>query len=212
VDGAHGACVLFSEKHKHLLKGIERADSVILDFHKMLMVPTLVTAVAFRQPGHSYQTFAQKASYLWDQDEGHEWYNLAKRTFELTKSSMSLRVYALWRTYGTRLFAENVERLFALAQTFTRLLLQQPGIEVAVAEPESNIVCFRFFQKGWSEEMTERVNAEIREKLVRDGEYFIVQTRVQGRLFLRTTLMNPFTTEREMAGLLERIGELGSLG
>ena len=208
VDGAHGACVIFSEKLKYLLKGIERADSVILDFHKMLMTPKLVTAVAFRQKGHSYQTFAQKASYLWDKDERHEWFNLAKRTFELTKSSMSLRVYALWRTYGTQLFAENVETLYALAQTFARLLLQQEDFEVAVAAPESNIVCFRFFQNGWSEEMTERVNAKIREKLVRDGEYFIVQTRVQGKFYLRTTLMNPFTTERELAGLLEKIREL----
>jgi len=205
VDGAHGACVIFSEKHKHLLKGIERADSVILDFHKMLMTPTLVTAVAFRRPGISYQTFAQKASYLWDQDAGHEWYNLAKRTFELTKSAMSLRVYALWRTWGTRLFAENVERLYALAQTFTRLLLQQPDFEVAVPAPESNIVCFRFLKKEWSGEKTGRVNAEIREKLVREGEYFIVQTRVQGKLYLRTTLMNPFTTGRELTGLLENI-------
>lgn len=209
VDGAHGACVLFSEKHKHLLKGIERADSVILDFHKMLMVPTLVTAVVFRRPGHSYQTFAQKASYLWDKDEGKEWYNLAKRTFELTKSAMSLRVYALWRTYGTQLFAENVERLYGLAKTFTRIISKANNFELAGAEPQSNIVCFRFFQKGWSEEKTEQVNAKIREKLVQDGEYFIVQTRVRGKLYLRTTLMNPFTTEREMGGLLGRIREMG---
>ncbi|TAK40711.1 MAG: aminotransferase class I/II-fold pyridoxal phosphate-dependent enzyme [Saprospiraceae bacterium] len=205
VDGAHGACVIFSKKLKYLLKGIERADSVILDFHKMLMVPKLVTAVAFRRPGHSYQTFAQKASYLWDKDEGHEWYNLAKRTFELTKSFMSVRVYALWRTYGTQLFAENVETLYDLARTFARLIASSGDFEMPVAVPESNIVCFRFFQIGWSEKKTERVNAEIREKLVMDGEYFIVQTRVQGKLYLRTTLMNPFTTERELAGLLEKI-------
>ena len=48
VDGAHGMGVLFSEKYKHLIKGIERADSVVIDFHKMLLVPALNTLVMFR--------------------------------------------------------------------------------------------------------------------------------------------------------------------
>jgi L-2,4-diaminobutyrate decarboxylase len=108
VDGAYGGCALFSQKHRHQLKGIEKADSFSVDFHKMLMTPVLVTAVLFRNGYNSYQTFAQKASYLWDQDEKHDWYNLGKRTFELTKSFSSIRVYALWRTFGTTLFEQSV--------------------------------------------------------------------------------------------------------
>ncbi len=205
VDGAHGACVLFSKKHKHLLAGIERADSVIMDFHKMLMTPALVTSVLFKNGEHSYQTFAQKASYLWDKQESREWYNLAKRTFELTKSCMSIRVYALWRTYGEAFFAENVDRLYGLAMTFTNILLEQPDFEVAVKKPESNIVCFRLMMENWSEEKIEIVNSNIRERVVRDGEFFIVQTKVQGRLFLRTAFMNPFTTTNEMELLIKKI-------
>jgi L-2,4-diaminobutyrate decarboxylase len=205
VDGAHGACVVFSEKYKHLLAGIERADSVILDFHKMLMTPKLVTAVLFRRGEHSYQTFAQKASYLWDKDEGREWFNLAKRTFELTKSFMSVRVYALWRTYGAGVFAENVDRLYDLAKACARLIAAQPDFEMPVAEPESNILCFRYFQPGWDEKTIAKVNADTREKLVRQGEFFIVQTRVQGKLYLRTTLMNSSTTLHEMEELLNAV-------
>lgn len=205
VDGAHGVCVVFSNKYKYLLRGIERADSVILDFHKMLMIPKLVTAVAFRKGEHSYQTFSQKASYLWDKDEGREWFNLAKRTFELTKSFMSIRVYALWRTYGAGLFAENINRLYDLGKTFAKIIAAEENFEMPVQVPESNIVCFRYVQKDWDEATTERVNAEIREQIVREGEFFIVQTRVQGRLYLRTTLMNPFTAEGDMKALLNKI-------
>ena len=184
---------------------------MILDFHKMLMTPKLVTAVAFRRGEHSYQTFAQKASYMWDTDEGREWYNLAKRTFELTKSFMSVRVYALWRTWGTALFEEYVDRQFDLGKTFARLIAAAGDFEMPVVEPACNILCFRYLQQNWSEEKINQVNAAIRERLVQEGEFFIVQTRVVGKFYLRTTLMNPYTTEVELGALLERVRELANI-
>ena len=208
VDGAHGACVLFSKKYKHLLKGIDRADSVIMDFHKMLMTPKLITSVLFKNAEHSYQTFAQKASYLWDKDEGQEWYNFGKRTFELTKSFMSIRVYILWRKYGEAVFEENVDRLYDNAKLFTQIINAENNFETILINPESNIICFRYFEEKWSKEKIEKVNLKIREELVQAGNYFIVQTRVQGELFLRMTIMNPFTTKNELKGLLYEIRQL----
>ena len=205
VDGAHGACVLFSKKYRHLLKGISRADSVIMDFHKMLMTPKLITSVLFKNTNHSYQAFAQKASYLWDKDDSQEWYNFGKRTFELTKSFMSIRVYALWRKYGTAIFGENVDRLYDRAKLFSKLINADNNFETVLQNPESNIVCFRYFEKKWTATKKEEINLKIREHLVQAGNYFIVQTRVQGELYLRMTVMNPFTTEKELKGLLSEI-------
>ncbi len=205
VDAAHGGCVVFSQKYRHLLRGIERADSVILDFHKMLMTPSLVTALVFGQGSHSYQTFAQKASYMWEEEEGQEWYNLAKRTFELTKTSMSIRIYAMLRTYGEKVFEENVDALYDLAKIFSEMISANEYFQLAVPFPESNILCFRYFRKGLKEEELDEINLRIRESMVREGEFFIVQTRVDGRLFLRTSLMNPFTTEEELRNLLQKI-------
>jgi len=208
VDAAHGGCVLFSKKYKHLLRGIERADSVILDFHKMLMTPSLVTALVFRQGNYSYQTFAQKASYLWEEEGGQEWYNLAKRTFELTKTSMSIRIYAMLRTYGEKVFEENVDVLYDLAKWFSEIIAAEDDFQMAVPFPESNILCFRYFREDLKEEELDDINLRIRESIARDGEFFIVQTRVDGRLFLRTSLMNPFTNEDELRGLLRKIKKL----
>lgn len=211
VDGAHGACVLFSKKHRHLLAGIERADSFILDFHKMLMTPKLVTAVVFRNGKNSFETFHQKASYLWDQDEEQEWYNLGKRTYELTKSFMSIRVYALWKAFGPAVFEENVDRLYSLAQRYNELLQAQPDFETAVETPESNILCYRLINPDWSPEKINEANAAIRQRLVEDGNYFIVQTRLADRLFLRSTVINPMTGESQMEGLLNEIRRLGKI-
>lgn len=210
VDGAHGGCAMFSKRHRNLLHGIEHADSFSVDFHKMLLTPTLTTAVIFRNGDHSYQTFSQKASYLWEQDEDKEWYHLGKRTFELTKSFVSVRVYALWHLFGTNLFEQNVDRLYALGQTFTTILSDAPDFHPLLPNPETNVVCFRFVphEENLANEDIERVNAEIRKRLTYKGSYSMVQTRVGGKFYLRCCFMNPFTTEKEMVGLLESVRDL----
>lgn len=204
VDAAHGGGLLFSKKYRHLLNGIERADSVIIDFHKMLMMPALVTAIVFKNGNDSFRTFAQKADYLWANSEGHEWYNLAKRTFELTKTSMSFRVFLTLRTYGEQLFEDNLNQLYDLAKTFSSMLDKHPDFEIAVPVPDSNIVCFRAIKIGLSETELEELNAKIRARILKNGEFFIVQTRLRGRLYLRTTFVNPFTNKRILEELMER--------
>ena len=197
---------MFSEKHRHLLHGIEHADSFSVDFHKMLLTPTLTTAVIFRNGDHSYHTFSQKASYLWEQDEGREWYQLGKRTFELTKSFVSVRVYVLWQSFGTTLFEQNVDRLYALGQLFTELLAKAPDFHALLPSTETNVVCFRFVphEENRTEEDIEHLNATIRKRVTAEGSFSMVQTRVHGKLYLRCCFMNPFTTEKEMVGLVEK--------
>jgi L-2,4-diaminobutyrate decarboxylase len=204
VDAAHGGSAAFTEKYKKLVHGIERADSIVIDFHKMLMQPSLVTAVLFKNDTHSYQTFSQQASYLWDSNE-KDWYNLGKRTFECTKNTMSLKVYTTLRTYGTKLFDENVTTLFDLGQKFADLIEQRNNFELAVP-PESNIVCFRYKIKD--DEKLNELNKKVRQLLIEEGQFFIVQTEINKKIFLRTCLMNPFTTEKVLISLLDRIEEI----
>lgn len=209
VDAAHGGAAIYSKKYKNLLKGIERADSVILDYHKMLMVPTLVTAVVFRNGKHSYQTFAQKASYLWEQDESLEWYNLGKRTYELTKTAMSFRIYAILKTYGEAIFEENVNVLYDMGIQFAKLISEDSVFQMPLEKPSSNIVCFRFWKAGLSETQLENINSDIRKTIVKEGSYYFVQTKVGETLYLRVTVMNPFTTIEDLKNLLTEIKSIG---
>ncbi len=207
VDGAHGGPAAFSEKYKHLVKGIEKADSVIIDFHKLLMHPSLVTAVLFKDGDRSYETFSQKASYLWEAKEEKDWYNLGKRTFECTKNTMSLKVYSIIRTYGLKFFDEIVTSLFDLGNQFAELIKERKDFELAV-EPESNIICFRFLGKKKNEEELNLLNRQIRKTLIEDGKYFIVQTEVKNKTYLRTCLMNPFTSLNDLNDLLDEIEKI----
>ncbi|MEM6698276.1 MAG: pyridoxal-dependent decarboxylase [Bacteroidota bacterium] len=200
VDGAHGGAAIFSAKYRHLLKGIERADSIIMDFHKMLLTPALTTGVFYKNAQQSYQTFAQKAHYLWSNSESEEWHNLGKRTYECTKLMMSLRLYSSLKMHGFELWENYVESTFDLGKQFADLIENTPNFELAI-EPSCNIVCFRYLADG----DLDQINNFIRQKLLEEGEFYIVKTQLQGKTYLRTTLMNPFTTIEHLELLLRRI-------
>ncbi len=213
VDGAHGAPAAFSPEFQSLVQGLERADSITIDFHKMMLTPAITTGLLFKDEAHSYQTFAQRASYLLNDAEG-EWFNSGKRAFECTKRMMSLQVYSILRTYGPEIFIENVNYLYGLARTFARMIEQRPTLELALA-PEANIICFRFVGNGSSSSASDSVpalnqlNAALRQEMLEDGKFYLVQTQLRGRQYLRTTLMNVFTTEAVLGELLNEVEAAG---
>lgn len=208
VDGAHGAAVCFSPKHRHLLSGIQRADSVTLDFHKLLMTPAITSALVFRNDQDSYRTFAQQADYLFAATQETEWYNLARRTFECTKHMMSLKVFSILACHGTDVFQAHVEYLFELAKTFAEMIRCHDRMELAI-DPQANIVCFRYVLADWNDEQLGRINTRIREQIVRAGDYYLVQTSLRGSAWLRTTLSNPWTTTEQLSTLLDLIDRTG---
>ncbi|GAB2595638.1 pyridoxal phosphate-dependent decarboxylase family protein [Spirosoma areae] len=204
ADGAHGGAVALSDRYRHLINGIDRADSVVVDFHKMMMIPALVTAVLYRRDADSYRTFQQKAQYLWADSTTKDWFNSGKRAFECTKWMMSANVYAVLRTYGEEIFTANVDTLYNLARGFAEQVRARPGFELAV-EPESNIVCFRCIIDGYTPEQLDQLNTQIRSRLLTDGRFYIVQTTLRERVYLRVSLMNPLTTDEHLTGLLDAI-------
>ncbi len=204
VDGAHGGAAIFSEKYKHLLKGIEKSDSVVIDGHKMLMMPTITTALIFKEGNHSHTTFAQKADYLLTDTDEEDWYNGGKRTFECTKSMMSLHWYIMLKMYGEEVFDQNVTTLYDLAKDFASLLKVDSRFELAF-EPMSNILCFKYIDSALNSDELNTLNQSIRQELLEDGEFYLVQTKLRGTHYLRTTLMNPFTTIGHLTQLLGKI-------
>lgn len=203
VDAAHGGAAAYSSRHRKLLQGIEHADSVVVDFHKLMMCPALVTGVVFKDGSHSYRTFSQEASYLWKREEP-EWFNLGKRTFECTKDMMALKIYAVFSQYGPELFGKIVDHLFSLSQTFAALIDKHPDFELLIS-PSANILCFRHMPDDGRN--LNNHNAAIRRAVVDRGQSFIVQAEINGTLYLRTALMNVFTAREHLETLLEEIEE-----
>jgi len=201
--------VLFSEKYNKLIKGIERADSVVIDFHKMLLVPALNTLIMFRNGERSYETFAQKASYLFQKSQSNVWYNSAIRTIECTKSALGIIAYTAMKYYGNNYYKEYIDGRYDLAAEFAFIVKSDKELEIAVT-PESNIICFRFAPAGIDDYTLNQINLKIRDRIIKEGSFYIVQAELSGKIWIRLTIINPMTTKEDLINLITRIKKTGN--
>ena len=202
VDGAHGAAAVLSPKYAPLVSGLGAADSLVWDAHKMMLLPALLTAVLFRDGRRSYEAFSQRADYLLRHGAHGEWWNPAHRTLECTKRMMGLELWGELALHGTRMFSEYVTRMFDLGRTFAAMLDEADDFELAVP-PDCNIVCFRHVPPDFQD--LDAHQERVRARLVADGSFYLVQTRLRGHVHLRVTLINPLTTEGDLEALLAGI-------
>jgi L-2,4-diaminobutyrate decarboxylase len=214
VDAAHGGGVALSATHRAKLHGIERADSVVWDAHKLLMMPALVTAVIYRREAHAYEAFAQQASYLFADAEPNSpqkaWWDLGHRTLECTKRAMSFELWAALRAHGETVFGDIVDRQAELARQLAAKVAAAPDFELALM-PESNIVCYRHIidhPAKRSPADLDTHNRMLRKRVVDDGTFYIVGTQLPGGYYLRSTLMNPLTETSDLDALLEHLRDL----
>ena len=195
VDGAHGASFVLS-KHRAVLEGIERADSVVWDAHKMLLCPALVTAVLFKDGRDSFAAFqGTKAAYLLAGGETAR-YDSAVRTLECTKGMLILGLYAALAVHGEAAIKDYLDGIVDLAREFAGMLAAA-GFEVPVP-PACNIVCFR---APGDDELQERLRAET----LAQGDFYIVKTRLRGKTYLRATIINPRTTRADLERLISSL-------
>ena len=200
VDGAHGASALLSSAHRQALRGIELADTVVWDGHKLLYMPATVSAVLFREPQNSYAAFAQEASYLFQgNSEESESYNISYRTLECTKRMMGLKLWAAFSLYGVEKLGGLVDQVFATASLLAQKLTDAPDFELLM-QPQTNIVCFRHRSAD---------QVSIRQALMESGTFHLTQVKLDNQLWLRTTIMNPLTAESDLDALLEAIRKIG---
>lgn len=212
VDGAHGASVLLSNRHRGLVDGVERADSVTWDAHKMMFMPALCTLLFYKDAATSYQTFRQDAPYLFDpQAPGLAAYDGAVRTVECTKRAMCTGLWGVWSIFGPQLFEDLIDLTFDLAQRFYALLADCDDFE-PMHQPQCNIVCFRHIPsrlRGADDEQLSQFQLALRRRLIESGEFYVTAARLDGRSALRVTLINPLTQTSHLEELLDAVRRHG---
>jgi len=212
VDAAHGGAACLSEKHQHLVAGLHLADSVVCDAHKMMFMPALCALVFYKNAEHRYAAFQQAAPYLFDPSAPDmAEYDNGISNLECTKRAAAMGLWGVWALFGTRLFEALVDSTFDLSQRFYELLSHQDDFE-PYCRPECNIVLFRYLPPELRDRPLEQVDQfqlQLRRTVIEAGGFYLVQTRLDGRSYLRTTLINPLTTIQHLQSLLDYLREQG---
>jgi len=201
IDAAHGGGALVSDNQRHLIAGIERAQSIVWDAHKMLMTPTLCAAVLVNDHRHLDAAFETDASYLLHEKE-QPGIDYLSRTIECTKAGLGLKFFMTIAAIGEKGLAEHIEHLVGMSQQAAKVIAATDGFTVAI-QPETNILCFRY---GDDDDL----QMKIRVKLLQKGDFYISTTLYKGLRWLRLVFMNNATTIEDIKQLLSDIVQLAN--
>ncbi len=223
VDAAWGGPTLFSRTYKHLLRGIEKADSVTFDAHKQLYVPMGVGLVVFRDPSlasaveHHAQYIIRKGSR-----------DLGSTTLEGSRPGMSMLIHSGLKILAREGYEILIDQGIEKAQTFADLIDAEPDFEL-VTRPELNILTYRYCPENVQQALAladplqaeklntclNRITKFIQKTQRERGKAFVSRTRLEPARYyhfpcivFRVVLANPLTTPEILSDILIEQREL----
>ena len=149
VDAAWGGATLLSNDYRHLLSGIERADSVTIDAHKQMYVPMGAGLVLFKDPA-MVKAIEHHAEYIIRQGSK----DLGSHTMEGSRPGMAMMVFSAMHVIGRRGYELLINNSLEKARYFSRLIAEQDDFEV-ITEPELCLLTYRFVPKRVKQALTE---------------------------------------------------------
>ena len=203
VDGAYGAFGVLDPGIAARYRGIERADSLVLDPHKWLGVPVDAGCALVRRPDDLRAAFSVIPPYL-RQDTGSEVGTFAEHGPEQTRPFRALKTWATIAARGRRGIVDQVVRCNALARELAGLVDEQPELELAAA-PETSIVAFRARPAGCGSDRLEAINRALPEVVQARGRAFVTGTVYAGRETVRACILHPGTTAADIATLAAEV-------
>lgn len=209
VDAAHGGGFIFSRKLRGKLRGLEAADSLTFDPHKMLFMPLNAGAVMVRDGRRLRAAFSQQAPYLFRSLPGAGWPDLAQFTLACSQRFDALKIWLTWKTYGGEFWGELIEGVCAAAHAAYEYC-QQSAVLAPAHEPETNIFCFRLRHPPRPASTADRLHSRLEEAVNGSGEAAISSTVLDRRRVLRMVVMNPRSTAEDTIAVLKLVERLAA--
>ncbi len=217
VDAAWGGATLFSNTHKHILRGIEKADSVTIDAHKQMYVPMGAGMALFKDP-HDANAVRHHAQYILR--EGSK--DLGATTLEGSRNGMALMVYSSLHIFGRGGYELLIDNAIDKAKTFARLIEEHDDFELTT-KPVLSLLTYRLRPNCLSamgelnETAMQSTNAEldrltvaIQKQQREAGKSFVSRTRIEVEQYkgmsvtvFRVVLANPLTTDQDLVTILQ---------
>jgi glutamate/tyrosine decarboxylase-like PLP-dependent enzyme len=210
VDAAYGGFAVLTEKGKHLLTGMERADSIAMDAHKWLFQPFEAGCLMVKDIRRLEAAFSVQPEYLQDTQWGRDHPNFSDRGLQLTRSFRALKVWMSIQTFGVAAFRRSIAKGMELAERAEEYVLASELLEIA--NPASlGIVCFRFNPRGsgYSVEYLEELNEKVQARVIESATAMTSSTRLRGAYSLRLCILNHHSTWEDVHGTLQAVERFG---
>ncbi|XP_044282565.1 glutamate decarboxylase 1-like [Varanus komodoensis] len=220
VDAAWGSGLLLSRRHSHKLNGIERANSVTWNPHKLMGVPLQCSAFLIREKGLLQACNQLCAEYLFQPDKQYDTiYDTGDKAIQCGRHVDVFKLWLMWRAKGTRGFEMVINEFLELTEYLYKELKAREGFELVFdAEPELTNVCFWYippslqhFPNGPERrKRLHQVAPKIKARMIEEGTTMVsYQPHGDHVNFFRMVFSNPATKKSDVNFLLEEIERLG---
>ena len=206
VDAAYGGAAVLAEPLKPLLAGIERADSIAVDPHKWLYIPTPAGCVLLREHQRLVDAFATEASYIWLAEEARQGIDIATTGPDFSRGFLALKVWLSLLAHGTEAYGRRIAHDAELAAYLGELVTAHPDFEL-LCPPSLSICCFRHVRPGLDDPALNTLNERLMTAVQADGRVYPSNAVVDGRFGLRACIVNHRTEAEEVELLLEVAAE-----
>jgi aromatic-L-amino-acid decarboxylase len=223
VDAAYGGALLFSSRHRALLDGLERADTVTIDPHKWLFQPFSLGALFARDGARLKRSFETEPDYLrkdLEPDPGRlDFYHYS---LEGSRPFRGLKLYTTLQVLGKGGLGALVDRTLDVARALEGRLLCDSRFEICAAEPELATVCFRYLPP-WARRLPpagrrdpralrrlNRAQTAIQQEVERRGRVWFPTLLLEGEVYFRFGIFNYRTSEEDVAFALRHIASVAA--
>jgi aromatic-L-amino-acid decarboxylase len=187
VDAAYGGAALLAPSARRRFRGIEHADSLVVDPHKWLYAPFDCAALIYREPQLARAVHTQQASYLDVIHERPTEWNPSDYAFHLTRRARGLPLWFSLAVHGSDAYRDAIETVLATAHTAAARIAANANLEL-IREPELSIVLFR--RRGWKHDDYQRWSDE----LLTAQTAFVTPSRWHGETVARLAFLHPDTS------------------
>ena len=207
VDAAWGGSCLVSSQYRSLMDGIELADSFCWDAHKMMGVPLICSAFIVKDADvlRTVCSNGNTAHYLYI--ETGDDVDLGRYSLQCGRRNDALKLWLAWREIGDAGWAAMVERFMDLANYLEEQVKNHPSLELMSERMWTN-VCFRYVGDSSTDERN-RINAELRQRLIQDGRFMVSRSTIDESIILRSVIANRSVTETSLDAFLDCVVSLG---
>lgn len=209
VDAAYGCALLLTDKYRHLIKGIEDADSVTVDYHKSFFQPVSSSGFIVRDKKY-FGLITHYADYLNPKDhDENEIPNQVNKSIQTTRRFDALKLWFTLRIIGKKGLGGYIERIIHTAKEAAVLLENDPNFELLNRSDLSALV-FRYSADPFKTFDLNRINTYIKSQLYKNGNALVAGTKVNGQFYLKFTILNPLTTVEDIKSILNTIKKHGN--